>query len=248
MFIDIIPDIYAYVMICAVLAFAVYFVMNLKKENIPTWHLILSTIFIAVFALLGGRLMWALEVPDITLSQIFYLDFSGLRLLGAVVFALIAFAILFFVYKKFYDININKFLDVSLEGAFLAFAIAKFACFAGGCCYGIETTVPWGMVFPTDELGLTRHPTQLYETGALLLIFTVLLLVRNKLSTSKKYILALMLYVFTRMLIEPLRDEAALFIDGPTRIIYYFIIVICILVLFKDKILKLFNKNKDVQN
>lgn len=245
---NIIPDIYAYVIILAMIAFSIYYVVNLRKENIPLWHLVLSSLFVIFFAVLGGRLMWALEVPDITLSELFFLDLSGFRLLGAVLFVLIAFVVIFFVYKKLYNINMNKVLDIQLEGAFLAMAIIKSACFFTGCCYGIETAVPWGMVFPIDELGLTRHPTQLYETAALLGIFIILLIIRNQFSTSQKYAIAFILYVVTRMIIEPFRAEASLFIDGPTRIIYYIMLIVCVLVLFKDKISSLIqnSKNKDV--
>jgi phosphatidylglycerol:prolipoprotein diacylglycerol transferase len=41
-----------------------------------------------------------------------------------------------------------------------AVAVGRLACFAGGCCYGTETDLPWGVVFHD---GVPRHPTQLYE-------------------------------------------------------------------------------------
>lgn len=44
----------------------------------------------------------------------------------------------------------------------IAIAIGRLACFNAGCCFGIETSLPWGVEFSTTS-GL-RHPTQLYET------------------------------------------------------------------------------------
>ncbi len=41
-----------------------------------------------------------------------------------------------------------------------AVAIGRLACFAGGCCFGTPTALPWGVDFGD---GLLRHPTQLYE-------------------------------------------------------------------------------------
>ena len=41
-----------------------------------------------------------------------------------------------------------------------AVAVGRLACFSGGCCYGVATTLPWGVDFGD---GLRRHPTQLYE-------------------------------------------------------------------------------------
>jgi len=49
----------------------------------------------------------------------------------------------------------------------LAVAIGRVACFFGGCCYGVATSLPWGVCFPTaaDGGALARHPTQLYEAA-----------------------------------------------------------------------------------
>jgi len=44
----------------------------------------------------------------------------------------------------------------------IAIAIGRVGCFFGGCCYGIPTELPWGVVFSSVD-SLARHPTQLYE-------------------------------------------------------------------------------------
>lgn len=41
-------------------------------------------------------------------------------------------------------------------------AVGRLGCFVGGCCYGVPTSLPWGVVFPTVD-DIPRHPTQLYE-------------------------------------------------------------------------------------
>ncbi|MEX1032161.1 MAG: prolipoprotein diacylglyceryl transferase [Cellvibrionaceae bacterium] len=47
--------------------------------------------------------------------------------------------------------------------------------FIGQELWGRETDVPWGMRFPQDDLGLIRHPSQLYEAALEgLLLFIVL--------------------------------------------------------------------------
>ena len=43
-----------------------------------------------------------------------------------------------------------------------AVAVGRLSCFAAGCCYGTHTALPWGVDFGD---GLTRHPTQLYESA-----------------------------------------------------------------------------------
>ena len=233
---DVIPNIYTYSIIAANLILLIYFSVNMRKYSVPTWIVIFSAIGAAFFSAVGARLMWVLEVfPDVDIRDVFYFGVGGWRLLGALLFAIIAIIVITFIFKKYYNVPIQNTLDICLEGAFLTLALDKFGCLLEGCCYGIETTLPWGMTFEDD--GILRHPTQIYESFALFMIFILIRILRNKLSTSQRYALAIFLYVVTRMLIEPLRAEASVFIDGPTRIIYYILLIICVLIIFKDKIL-----------
>src|SRR5690606_7549594 len=41
--------------------------------------------------------------------------------------------------------------------------LGRLANFVNAELYGAPTTLPWGVVFPTDPLQVPRHPTQLYE-------------------------------------------------------------------------------------
>jgi phosphatidylglycerol:prolipoprotein diacylglycerol transferase len=43
----------------------------------------------------------------------------------------------------------------------LALAVGRLGCFCNGCCYGVETSLPWGVVFHD---GVPRHPMQIYES------------------------------------------------------------------------------------
>ncbi len=52
----------------------------------------------------------------------------------------------------------------------LGHAIGRIGCFFNGCCYG--KPVAWGIYFPVHEARL--HPTQLYESFGLLLLFLFL--------------------------------------------------------------------------
>ena len=54
----------------------------------------------------------------------------------------------------------------------------RLANFINGELWGRQTDVPWAMIFPTDPLGLPRHPSQLYEAvleGAILIVIMLLL-------------------------------------------------------------------------
>ena len=98
----------------------------------------------------------------------------------------------------------------------VAVAIGRLGCFVAGCCYGRVTTMPWGVVFPLarDDVGVVRHPTQLYElafhsaaAAALLLMDRKGWLVGNQL---KAYLIAYMIY---RFLSEWLRPESQVLLN-----------------------------------
>ncbi len=70
-------------------------------------------------------------------------------------------------------------MDAFAPGIVLGQAIGRLGCFAAGCCWGTECSLPWGVRFRSDfaapvPLNKTLHPVQLYESAADLLIFALL--------------------------------------------------------------------------
>ncbi|QDM41973.1 prolipoprotein diacylglyceryl transferase [Altererythrobacter sp. TH136] len=66
---------------------------------------------------------------------------------------------------------------ISVNVAF-GMMFGRLANFINGELWGRPTDVPWAMIFPTDPLGLPRHPSQLYEAaleGAVLIVIMLLL-------------------------------------------------------------------------
>jgi phosphatidylglycerol:prolipoprotein diacylglycerol transferase len=62
-----------------------------------------------------------------------------------------------------------RILDLSAPAAAIGYGIGRIGCFlSGDGCYGIATTLPWGMSFPNGVVPTTQrvHPTPLYELGA----------------------------------------------------------------------------------
>ena len=94
----------------------------------------------------------------------------------------------------------------------LAMAVGRWGCFFNGCCYGVETTLPWGVWFevpgPDGALHWVKcHPTQIYESMfhfamAVILIWLTIrhLLPRQRL---KLYLIAYGVYRFLTEYVRP---------------------------------------------
>ncbi|HEY6488000.1 MAG: prolipoprotein diacylglyceryl transferase [Terracidiphilus sp.] len=66
-----------------------------------------------------------------------------------------------------------RILDLAAPSAAFGYGIGRIGCFlSGDGCYGLPTTLPWGMRFPNglEPTYVPVHPTPLYEFGAGLLI------------------------------------------------------------------------------
>ncbi|MSR58643.1 MAG: diacylglyceryl transferase [Planctomycetaceae bacterium] len=93
----------------------------------------------------------------------------------------------------------------------VAVAIGRIACFAAGCCFGRETTLPWGVDFGD---GLRRHPTQLYETAFHLAAAGVLAaLQRRGMFRGQLIKLYFLSYFVYRFASEFIRPEPRLWLD-----------------------------------
>jgi prolipoprotein diacylglyceryltransferase len=86
----------------------------------------------------------------------------------------------------------------------LALAVGRWGCFFNGCCYGVETDLPWGVDFGD---GITRHPTQAYECLFHLAMAGVLLLLLRfdalRCQHLKLYLIAYGVYRFLTEYIRP---------------------------------------------
>jgi phosphatidylglycerol:prolipoprotein diacylglycerol transferase len=94
------------------------------------------------------------------------------------------------LYAKRHGLGLRSF-DVLVLGIALTQGIGRVGCHLAGCCYGRETSLPWGVAFPEGSIAHytlvatgalaptathtpTLHPTQLYEAVATLALGAVL--------------------------------------------------------------------------
>ena len=80
-------------------------------------------------------------------------------------------------------VPIAKGFDLLAPGVAAGHGLQRVGCFlAGDGCYGIETSLPWGMAFPdgTVPINIPVHPTMLYEAVLMIPLFAVLWLRRGR--------------------------------------------------------------------
>jgi len=104
--------------------------------------------------------------------------------------------------------------DAFAPGLAMGHAIGRLGCFAAGCCYGKPTDHWWGVAFknllppPVVDALVPREPTQLFESGAELIIFFLLTWMFQRKKFDGQVIGAYMfLYGVARFFLEFIRDD-----------------------------------------
>lgn len=114
------------------------------------------------------------------------------------------------LYTRRKSIPFLAMADLCTPALALGYGITRIGCFLNGCCYGIPTSLPWGVRFhlypDSDQLTPASHPTQLYAVLASLLIYIVLVYVeKRRRYLGQVFLSYLALYSVYRFLIEFLR-------------------------------------------
>jgi phosphatidylglycerol:prolipoprotein diacylglycerol transferase len=88
----------------------------------------------------------------------------------------------------------------------LGVAIGRLGCFFQGCCYGKPTSLPWGVDFGD---GIMRHPTQLYESLFMLVMFVYLQRMKDdpRIQPGQLFKRLMISYFIFRFFIEFIRVE-----------------------------------------
>jgi phosphatidylglycerol---prolipoprotein diacylglyceryl transferase len=133
--------------------------------------------------------------------------FEGLTIWGAVLGATLG----IWIYSKLSRFPFGYFVDLVALPTVLAQALGRVGCTINGCCYGLPTSLPWGIVYTDPEsyapLGVAVHPTQLYEIVFLLVVFGVLFALRKRFQPDGSlFLIYLSVYSLWRLGIDFIRD------------------------------------------
>lgn len=185
------------------------------RDGLPRERIYDLCLWMLLSSLVGSKLLMLLTEPEYRdhPAQLFSLDF--LRSGGVFYGGLIGAVVTGYFLMQRYRLPWWKTADACAPGIALGNVLGRQGCFSAGCCWGKPTSLPWGVKFtalgheitgvPTDRY---LHPTQLYESLAMLIVFCFLLWLHRRRRFSGQVILAYaLLYAAIRFAIEFVRDD-----------------------------------------
>jgi phosphatidylglycerol:prolipoprotein diacylglycerol transferase len=185
------------------------------RDGLPKEKIYDLCLWLLLSSLVGSKLLMLFTEPEYRANPklLFSLDFlrSGGVFYGGLIGALLAG---FFLMRR-WKLPWWKTADACAPGIALGNFFGRQGCFSAGCCWGKPTTLPWGVQFTEAgheitgvPTGIHLHPTQLYESFTMLIVFFFLLWLHKKKKFSGQVILAYaVIYATVRFLIEFVRDD-----------------------------------------
>lgn len=186
------------------------------RDGLPRERIYDLGLWTLIGGLLGSKILMFFVEPNV---EIFSLDFlrSGGVYYGGFIGGLVTLVVLI----RFYKLSFWKVADAFVPGLALGQAIGRLGCFAAGCCWGKPTDAFCGVQFTKEANEFTGvpiqtdagaplhlHPTQLYESIAMLIVFGILVyLHKNKKFDGQVLIAYGIIYAIVRFIIEFFRDD-----------------------------------------
>ncbi|SHH86312.1 phosphatidylglycerol:prolipoprotein diacylglycerol transferase [Sporobacter termitidis DSM 10068] len=179
-----------------------------KKRGLNTDVVITLALLALIFGFVGAKLLFAVTaLPDILRHPLLILTGDGFVVYGGIIGGIAA-ALIYCRAKK---ISFLPYFDLLVPSVAVAQGFGRIGCFLAGCCYGRETSAPFGVTF-RDSLyapnGVALIPTQLISSAGDFLIAAVLLLyARQDRKRGRVGGLYIILYSAGRFAVEFLRSD-----------------------------------------
>lgn len=185
------------------------------RDGLPSPKIYDLCLWMLLASLIGSKILMLFTEPEYRGNPLQLISLDFLRSGGVFYGGLLGAVISGYFLMRRYRLPWWTTADACAPGIALGNFFGRQGCFAAGCCWGKPTTLPWGVRF--SELGheitgvpidAHLHPTQLYESFAMLLVFFFLLWLHKHRSFKGQAILAYaVLYSVIRFLIEFVRDD-----------------------------------------
>jgi phosphatidylglycerol:prolipoprotein diacylglycerol transferase len=185
------------------------------RDGLPRERIYDLCLWMLLASLIGSKLLMLFTEPEYRDHPLQLLSLDFLRSGGVFYGGLIGAVLAGYFLMKRYRLPWWKTADACAPGIAVGNFFGRQGCFSAGCCWGKPTSLPWGVKFselgheitgvPTDAY---LHPTQLYESFAMLIVFFFLLWLHKRKRFSGQVILAYaLLYSIIRFAIEFVRDD-----------------------------------------
>ena len=197
----------------------------LKRNKIEKQHILLYSIMLLLFALVGGEMINLLTV-DI---KEYSFKIFGLSSYGGAIGVILASIIFEKINPK--DKIFIKSAVLSLP---LIYSISKLACFFSGCCYGLPYTSKFSVTY-ISGLNIPLIPIQLIETIIFMIIFVICILLRNNKNVVS---ITILLSAFAKFFLDFFRYNHLEEIITKNQIISIIFVIIGIIMIIKKNVIK----------
>ena len=185
------------------------------RDGLPRERIYDLSLWMLLGGLIGSKILMLFTEPEYRDHPLQLLSLDFLRSGGVFYGGLIGAVLTGYFLMKRYKLPWWKTADACAPGIAIGNFFGRQGCFAAGCCWGKPTSLPWGVKFtelghqitgvPTD---VYLHPTQLYESFAMLVVFLFLLWMhRRKRFNGQVILFYALLYSIVRFSIEFVRDD-----------------------------------------
>jgi phosphatidylglycerol:prolipoprotein diacylglycerol transferase len=185
------------------------------RDGLPRERIYDLCLWMLLASLIGSKVLMMFTEPEYRDHPLQLLSLDFLRSGGVFYGGLIGAILAGYFLMRRYKLPWWKTADACAPGIAIGNFFGRQGCFSAGCCWGKPTSLPWGVKFselgheitgvPTDAY---LHPTQLYESFAMLIVFFFLLWLHKRKRFSGQVILAYaLLYSVIRFSIEFVRDD-----------------------------------------
>ena len=193
----------------AVVLAGIFLAIDLRQRGLDPANALEIVVGAAIGGFLGARIYYLVEHWGEPGEGLF--TGSGLVWYGGVAGGVIG-VILIATWKR---IPLGVMANAAAAPLALAYVIGRIGCqLAGDGDYGSATSLPWGMSYPDGTVPTTEivHPTPVYESIAMLVVFWVLWRFRGRLTAGwSLFGLYLVLAGVERLLVEFVRATPVTF-------------------------------------
>jgi len=186
-----------------------------QRDGLPKERIYDLCLWLLLSSLVGSKLLMFFTEPEYREHPMQLVSLDFLRSGGVFYGGLLGALITGYILMRRWKLPWWKTADACAPGIALGNVLGRQGCFSAGCCWGKPTNLPWGVRFSelghevtSVPTGVKLHPTQLYESFAMLIVFFFLLWLHRRRKFSGQVILAYaIIYAAVRFVIEFVRDD-----------------------------------------